>query len=168
MKKWYKQPYFDKKNWILDNFNKLNLTAEETLLLLLIEFAKENDIALSYDYLCTKMSRSNRELDEILSRLVGKHYLKISSGKRGISFNIDEVFEFDVEKYELAESGDAYSTLDMVFGRPLSPSELQKASDLMSEFSKEQFMDALRIADAKRILKMSYIEGILRNSEKDR
>ena len=31
MKKWYKQPYFDRRNWILENYEKLSLTNEETM-----------------------------------------------------------------------------------------------------------------------------------------
>ena len=31
MKKWYKESYFDRKNWILENFDKLSLNSEEKL-----------------------------------------------------------------------------------------------------------------------------------------
>ena len=37
MKKWYKESYFDRQNWILENYDQLNLSNDETLFLLLIE-----------------------------------------------------------------------------------------------------------------------------------
>ena len=52
-----------------------------------------------------------------------------------------------------------------VFGKPLSPSELQKMNELIDEYSQKSFIEALRIAEAKRKLKMAYIEGILRNEK---
>ena len=36
MKKWYKESYFNGINWILENFDKLNLSADEALVLMLI------------------------------------------------------------------------------------------------------------------------------------
>jgi DNA replication protein DnaD len=38
-------------------------------------------------------------------------------------------------------------------------------NDLISEYSQSAFIEALRIAEAQRKVKMAYIEGILRNEK---
>ncbi len=166
MKQLWKQPYFDKKAWIFENFDKLNLTAEETLFFLLIEHARSHEIEVTYDYLSSKLKKGKKDLDILLAKLVEKHYLQIRSGEKGLDFVIDSLFDFDMAAYELSQNSDIFNTMDAVFGRPLSVSELQKASDLIEEFSQEKFADALRIAEASRKVKMPYIEAILRNHEK--
>ena len=166
MKKWYKESYFDREKWILENFNKLSLDAEETLLLLLIDLCKTSRKAITYDYLTEKLHKTNREIDRIIASLVAKHYLKLSTNSKGLVFDIEGIFEFDPDKYEIAENKDLYDTTEEVFGRPLSSSELQKMNDLINEFGQNAFIDALRISEAQRKVKMAYIEGILRNEKK--
>lgn len=166
MKKWYKESYFDRKTWILENFDKLSLNAEETLMILLIELCRINKKAVTYEYLSAKLNRSSKDVDKIIASLVSKHYLKISTNSKGLVFDIDGIFEFDPEKYEIAENKDLYDTVSQLFNKPLSSSELQKMSDLLEEYGQNRFIEALRIAEAQRKFKMSYIEGILRNEKK--
>ena len=166
MKKWYKESYFDRKNWILENFDKLNLNSDETLFLLLIELCKTNRKTITYDYLQEKLNKSIKDIDVIISSLVSKHYLKLSTNSKGLVFDIDNIFEFDPEKYEIIDNKDLYDTVSDVFGKPLSPSNLQKMNDLINEFSQNDFMQALRIAEANRKVTMPYIEAILRNEKK--
>lgn len=163
MKKWYKESYFDRQNWILENFDKLNLSSDETLLLLLIELFKTNKKSISYELLTKKLNKNEKEVDKIIASLVSKQYLKLSTNSKGLVFDIDGIFEFDPEKYEISENKDLYDTVSEVFNKPLSPSELQKMNDLLDQYGQNKFIQALRIAEAQKKLKMSYIEGILRN-----
>ena len=166
MKKWYKESYFDRKNWILENFDKLNLSNDETILILLVELCKTNRKTVTYDYLCEKLKRSSKEIDKIIASLVKKQYLKLSTNSKGLVFDIEGIFEFDPEKYEISENKDLYDTVSEVFNKPLSTNELQKMNDLIEEYGQKSFQQALRIAEAQKKLRMSYIEGILRNENK--
>lgn len=166
MKKWYKESYFDRKNWILENFDKLSLSSDETLFLLLVDLYKNTRRSLSYELLSKKLNKNSKEIDKIISSLVSKHYLKLSTNSKGLIFDIDGIFEFDLEKYELSENKDLYDMVSDIFNKPLSASELQKMSDLINEYGQNKFIEALRIAEAQRKYKMSYIEGILRNEKK--
>ncbi len=166
MKKWYKESYFDSQNWILENFSKLNLSSDETLLLLLIDLYKKNRRQLSYEVLCDKLGYDVPRIDKIIASLVEKHYLQISTNSRGLVFDIDSIFEFDPEKYEISENGDIYDQISSIFNKMLSPTDMQKISDLVDEFGQLKFMEAVRVAEANRVLKMSYIEGVLRNENK--
>lgn len=165
MKKWYKESYFNSRNWILENFEKLNLNSDEVLLLLLIDFCKENKKAINYDFLTNKLNKNTKEVDKIIASLVSKHYLKLSTNSKGLVFDIDEIFEFDPEKYEISENKNLYETLSDVFNKPLSQTELQKTNDLVNEYGEKKFLEAVRIAEANRKLRIAYIEGILRNEK---
>lgn len=165
MKKWYKESYFDRKNWILENFDKLNLNADETLLVLLIDLCKQSKKQITYDYLTTKLHKDVKQIDKLIAALVAKHYLKLATNAKGLVFDIDGIFEFDPEKYEISENRELYDIVSEVFGKPLSSSELQKMNDLIEEYGQKEFMQALRISEAQRKVKMSYIEGVLRNEK---
>ena len=166
MKKWYKESYFDSNSWILENFEKLNISNDEALFILLIDFCKKNKKSVTYDYLTSKLQKNSKEIDKIISSLVGKHYLKLSTNAKGLVFDIDGIFEFDPEKYEVVENKDLYDTLADIFGKPLSQSDMQKTNDLVNDYGEKKFMQAVRIAEASRKVRMAYIEGILRNENK--
>ena len=165
MKKWYKESYFNRKNWILENFDKLNLSNDELVLVLLIELCKESKKQITYEYLTQKLNMSIKDVDKIIASLVGKHYLNLSVNAKGLVLDIDNLFEFDPEKYQISENTNLYDTLGDLFGKPLTPAELQKVNDLLNEYSEKQILEAVRIAEANRKLKLSYIEGILRNGK---
>jgi len=166
MKKWYKEAYFNSNAWILDNFEKLNISSDETLFLLLINFCKQNRKTVTYEYLSTKLNKKTKEIDSLIASLVSKHYLKLGTNTKGLIFDIDSLFEFDTNKYEIVENKDLYDTISDIFNKPLTPSELQKVNDLVNEYSEKKFLEAVRIAEAYKKLKLSYIEGILRNEKK--
>ena len=166
MKKWYKESYFNRTNWILENYEKLDLSDEETLLLLIVELNRISKGKITYEYLRDKMRRDPVQIDRIIASLVNKRYLKLTANSRGLVFDIDPIFEFDPERYDIIENSDLYDVVTEVFGKPLSPSDLQKMNELIAAYGEKQFKQALRIAEAQKKLKMSYIEGILRNEKK--
>lgn len=166
MKKWYKQSFFDRKNWILENFDKLSLTSDEVLLLLLIELAKDNKEQVSYDYLKQKMNYDGKRVDEIVASLVNKTYLSIKPTNNGIIFDIDSLFEFDPEKYETIDAKDVYTIAEELIKRPLSGNEVQKLSDLVNEFSQDKVIDGLRVAEAYRKNSIAYVESVIRNEKR--
>lgn len=166
MKKWYKQSYFNKRTWLLENFDKLNLTNDELVLLLVIDYAKDTKKAISYEYLTSKLNTDSKKIDKIIEKLVTKKYLTISPTSKGVSFDIDGVFEFDPEKYEITENKDVFSVAEDLLKRPLSPNELQKISDLLNEYQPNKIIDAIRMAEAYRKSSIAYVESILRNEKK--
>ena len=87
MKKWYKESYFDRQNWILENYDLLNLSNDETLFLLLIELAKKNRKTITYEFLSKKLNKTNAEVDKMIADLVSRHYLKLSVNEKGLIFD---------------------------------------------------------------------------------
>lgn len=167
MIKWYKEPYFDRETWILSNFEKLNITNDELVFILLIEYAKKNKIKITYEYFNKKLKSTNDKVDKLIASLVSKKHLKIVSNEKGVFFDIDGLFEFDPSQYEIIENKDIYETLESTFNRPLSPLELEKASDLIKKYGQNKFNDALRTAEAYKKVSIAYIETVLINDEKN-
>lgn len=165
MKKLYKESYFNRGNWIIENFDRLNLSSEETLLILLIDLCKSNKRNITYEYLSNKFHMDEKKIDKIIASLVSKHYLKLSTNARGLVFDIDGIFEFDPDRYEISDNRDVYDLVSGIFGKPLSPGELQKMSDLINTYGQKKFIEALRVSEAQRKFRMSYIEGVLRDEK---
>lgn len=165
MKKWYQQTYFDKKIWILENFDKLNLTSEETLVVLLIDYASNNNIKINNKYLASKLKKESNEIDVLISSLVSKGYLKIEVLNNEINFNIDSLFDEDLIKLEELENKNVYDIYSDLVGKPATSQEMMKLSDLINEYGDNKVIDAIRIAEAYRKYNLSYIESILKNEE---
>jgi len=165
MTKWYQEPYFDKKNWLLSNFEKLNITNNELVVLLLLIYAKEAKIKADYNYFTNKLKCGTKDIDNIMASLVEKRYLKITTSQKGILFDISGIFEFDPNQYEMIKDEDIFDILTDLFKRPLSQNEMQQASDLIKKYGKGKFDDALRIAEAYNKISIPYITGILIKNE---
>lgn len=162
----YKQVYFDKNAWLLDNFEKLNLTHTESLLLLIINFCNEYDKEITYDFLCNKLQIKQNELDNVLASLTGKHYLHIDVNKQGIYYDIDQIFDFDINDYEENNHNDIYRTIEDFLSRPLNPIDRMKVSDLLNTYDENAICDAIRMACAYRKYNLAYVESILRNDRR--
>lgn len=164
MKKLYETSYFNKHNWILEYFDKLNLSTNEVLVLLLIEFAHENGYKESMDFLSKKMNISLDELDSVLTGLVKKSYITLNTN--GYSFNINNVFEFDPSKYELVNNRTVFEIFEEFLNRPLNGDELSKISNLVNEYGEDVVIDGLRKAEAHNKHSLSYVETVLLNDAK--
>lgn len=164
MEKIYKTPYFNKIKWMLEYFDKLNLTSNETMVLILIEYAHEAGYKDSIDYLAAKLKININELDGILSDLLKKQYITMNEG--GYNFNINNVFEFDPSKYEVINNQDVFQIFEEFLNRPLSGDELNKISNLVNEYGEDTVIDALRKAEAYDKHSISYVESVLLNEAK--
>ena len=105
------------------------------------------------------------EIDEIIASLVTKKFLSIKPNERGIDFDIDAIFEFDPNQYEIIENKDIYEIAEDLLCRPLSASELQRLSDMLSIYGETKVTDALRSAEAYRKNNLAYVEAILKNEK---
>lgn len=163
----YLKPYFNRRNWLLDNAQNLSLNSEELLLCLLIDFLNEQDQTINYEILGAKLSLDKDKVDEIVQHLVTRGLLEIYVTETGVKYDIHHIFEL-VDEYNEDISDDIFQAFEDSFTRPLSPMELAKLSDFIADYSKEDILEALRSADAYRKLNMSYIEKILKNKNESK
>ena len=97
--------------------------------------------------------------------IVWKKFLQIKPSSKGIEFDIDGIFDFDPNQYEIIEKKDIYQIAEELLCRPLSSSELQRLSDLITKYGDTKVTDALRVAEAYRKNNLAYVEAILKNEK---
>lgn len=161
----YKETYFDRNAWLLDNMDKLNVSHLEFLVLLVINFCREHNKEISLDFLCEKLQVSPNDLDKALASLSGKGYLRIDINEKGICYDIDGVFDFDIVKYDEVENNDIYDAVETFLSRPLTPIDKMKTAELLETYSEDAILDAIRMACAYRKYNLAYVETILRNDK---
>lgn len=163
MKEWYKTNFCNRRDWVLDNLDYLNLEADEVLLCLIIDFFKTYNIKLTYENLMNKLKIDRNELDKIIYNLTLKGYLIINVEGDDV-FDLSPLYSQKINPISEKEFESIFAIFEEVFARPLSITENQKLSDLLCEFNKDTIVDALREAEARNKLSLAYIEVILRNN----
>lgn len=163
MKKWYQEPFFDRSSWIYENLMHLNLSAEEALVVLMINYLNEKHLKITNDILCKRTGLSFEHLDRVIGLLCSKKYLDIKATSKTVSFQLDGLFESEMSKREASVTPTLYDAFETEFGRPLNQTEMQFLSDWMKEFDSKLILYALKEASMYRSLNMNYIARILEN-----
>lgn len=159
--KWYEQNFVNRRDWILDHLDLLGLDANETILVLLIDFMNEHHIPVSLEILRKKTGLSMEEVDKTVSTLCARRYLEIRASAREVRFLLNGLFETDTARSERILDSSLFDTFETEFGRPLSNQEMTKISDWNRTTDKKMILYALRQASAYRHLSISYIDKIL-------
>lgn len=160
MEQWWNAHFINRRDYILDHFEDLNLSCEEGMAIMLIDFMNQHNIPVSHGILASKMKKETSQIDDLLSNLTKKGYLEITYQDKKIAFKIDGIFDlpkptgmdFDESLFDLYESE---------FARPLSQVELQRMSEWMAQFDQKLIVYALREALLYDKRSFDYIERIL-------
>ncbi|MEA5026349.1 hypothetical protein SDC9_155446 [bioreactor metagenome] len=165
MENWWNQRYFDKRNWILENLQKLNLSMAEALVLLLIDYFNEYQIDLSLNILSEKCQVSVEEIDNMINSLHTKGYLDVKVLNKKISFSLDGLFEEkDQSNYDTAS---LYELFESELGRILTQSELSKLNAWLQTYDVDEIINALREALIYKKKDFNYIQRILLNKQQE-
>jgi DNA replication protein len=162
MKKWYHEPFFDSTSWIFENLMHLNLTPEEALTVLMINYLNSKQIRITNDILSKRTGLSFEKLDQVIALLCAKNYLDIKATANTVSFQLNGLFESEMPKRDAAASGSLYDVFETEFGRPLTQSEMQMLSDWIHTIDSKLVLYALKEASIYRSLNMNYIARILK------
>ena len=125
MKKWYQERYFARRDWLLENLNRLEISPLQGLILLLIDYYQEGRQVITMENLATQCHCTLEEIDAAIDDLCKMDYLVISSKNRKVYFDISGVFE---DKPKLEVSRDLFEVFEREFGRPLSQKETMAVS----------------------------------------
>lgn len=162
---WWKKPYVNRRDWILDNLGALSLSPEQVVVLLMIDFYNEQNKAIDLEEFAQACSMELAEVDTIIHSLVQSQYLSIHPHKDRIGFSIDGLFEEGVI-YEYVDQ-DIFEVFETEFGRLLSQNELMTLNKWLAHYSQEEILEALRSALIYQKASMPYIEAILVNNRKE-
>lgn len=158
---WYEQNYVSRRDWILDNLSALNLTAEETVLVLLIDFMNEHAQPISIDTLAHQSGMSVNAVNQAVSLLCAQHYLDIKASAKAVHFSLNGLFETDTAAAANVLDASLFDLFEAEFGRPLSSSEMQKISEWNKTTDRRIIIKALREASTYQHLSLPYVEKIL-------
>lgn len=159
--KWYEERYVHRRDWILEHLELLGLNAEELMLVLLIDFANEHQLAISISSLHEKSGLSVEEVNQVISLLVAHGQLKIITENGKVIFQLNGLFETDTKRQEKTLDASLFDAFETEFKRPLSQREMEKISEWNRCMDRRLILLALREASMYQKVNILYIERIL-------
>jgi len=159
MEKWWNKRYIDKRNWIFENFEKLNISLQEGLILLMIDYFNEFQLGLSLNILSEKCNVSIEEVDNIINALRTKGYLDFKVVNKKIRFTLDGLF--DEEENSTYDTSSLYELFESELGKILTEKELSMINTWLKQYNVDEIIDALREALIYKKKDFNYIQKIL-------
>jgi DnaD and phage-associated domain len=164
-KKFWQEHYFDRRNWILEHTKDLSCTTIEVFVLLMIDYLNEFSVKITPQILAEYCNLSEKEIDQIVTSLSSKAYLKLNVSKSTIDFVIDDVFT--LQKEEPIQVKELFALFEEEFGRVLSQKEFIFLNNWQATYTKKMIIDALREASVLQKYSFEYIDRILIRMKKD-
>lgn len=161
--KWYEEKYVNHRDWVLDHLELLGLSAEETVMVMLIDFMNQHGTEITMEVLSAKSGLSMEDTDRVISLLCAKQYLEIRASSRNVSFLLNGLFETDTARTRRVMDTPLFETFEKEFGRPLNSMEMQKISEWNRTADRKMIILALREASMYQKLSLPYVETVLNN-----
>ena len=102
MKAWWKQPYINRLQWILEHYEWFGFSETEGLVVLMIEYLNTCQTPITPALLEKKTGLTKEALDQALSVLCAKKYLELKAGRSSVSFSLDGLYNADTAKSQKA------------------------------------------------------------------
>lgn len=135
------------------------------VLLLIYTFSKLNKQLITPALLLKYSSLSNKEMDDVLARLLKNKWIYNQSGTIRLNKFVDRLLVDDKEKQD--DVG-LIEIFEEQFGRPLTPMELDIIKEwINSGFEENMILKALKEAVKSQVLTLRYIDGILNNWQRN-
>lgn len=163
----YNETFFNRRNWILEKLDQLDLTIEETLCILYIDYFNEFNLVCDMGTIAKKMKKTDVQIDEIFDHLIQKGYIKVEFKDRRMFYNLEGVFHIkeDATPINKVEFQTLFHIFENEFKRTLNQKESELISEWMGKYENNKILRALRNASAYEKLSFPYIEKILTNDE---
>lgn len=157
---------------LLNNYLRLNITAEELIILIYIMDIGDN-IIYNPDLFVKELGMSKNHVMELINNLIEKKVLAITinKNKNNISeeyLTLDLLYRkitniiLDKELPSTTNNNDVFSIFEKEFGRTLSPIEYEKINSWLNEdMDKSLIIEALKEAIYNNVTSLRYIETIL-------
>lgn len=157
---------------LLTNYSKLNITAEELIILIYL-MDKGNNIIYDINLFVKELSFNKRKVIELINNLVEKNILNITINKNSDNvseeyLNLDMLYRkitniiLDKELPSSTNNEDLFTIFEKEFGRTISPTEYEKINSWLNEdIDKTLIVEALKEAVYNSTTSLRYIETIL-------
>lgn len=154
--------YLDRRTWILDHLQDLNVDAKEVLVLLLIDFFNQQHISIDHELIGEKLKMDQDEVEEVFTTLSEKGYLNLDFKNGALIFSVEGVFDLQSVQSSVIDQS-LCERVESDFGRTLSGPEMQRIWDMANEYDSRAFICALNEAICNDVYDLNYIERILQN-----
>ena len=161
---WWKKPYINRRDWVLENLGSLSLNGTEAMVVLMVDFLNEQKAEISLEVLSDRTGISIDTIDESIQSLVSKSFLNFEVKDKTLLFSIDGIFDDNLH-YEHVDTN-IFNTFETEFGRLLSQNELQLLNTWLQKYSQEDILDALSSAIIYKKVSMQYINAILADKKR--
>lgn len=166
-----KEKTYNIPSFILKNYEKLNLTAEEVLVLIVL-YNHYGKISYDINKLLEEINLEKYKLMQLISSLEEKKIISIdlitnSKGLKEEYISLELLYDKIVNIYldvkeETSENADIYSAFEKELGRTLSPMEYEIIKGwVMDKFSDELIILALKEAVYNGVNNLRYIDKVL-------
>lgn len=157
---------------LLTNYSKLNITAEELIVLIYL-MDKGNNIIYDINLFVKELSFTKRKVIELINNLVEKNILNITINKNSDNvseeyLNLDMLYRkitniiLNKELPSSTNNEDLFTIFEKEFGRTISPTEYEKINSWLNEdIDKTLIVEALKEAVYNSTTSLRYIETIL-------
>lgn len=157
---------------LLTNYSKLNITAEELIILIYL-MDKGNNIIYDINLFVKELSFTKRKVIELINNLVEKNIINITINKNSDNvseeyLNLDMLYRkitniiLDKELPSSTNNEDLFTIFEKEFGRTISPTEYEKINSWLNEdIDKTLIVEALKEAVYNSTTSLRYIETIL-------
>lgn len=157
---------------LLTNYSKLNITAEELIILIYL-MDKGNNMIYDINLFVKELSLNKRKVIELINNLVEKNVLNITINKNSDNvseeyLNLDMLYRkitniiLDKELPSSTNNEDLFTIFEKEFGRTISPTEYEKINSWLNEdIDKTLIVEALKEAVYNSTTSLRYIETIL-------
>lgn len=166
-----KEKTYNIPSFILKNYEKLNLTAEEVLVLIVL-YNHYGKISYDINKLLEEINLEKYKLMQLISSLEEKKIISIdlitnSKGLKEEYISLELLYDKIVNIYldpkeETNKNADIYSAFEKELGRTLSPMEYEIIKGwVMDKFSDELIILALKEAVYNGVNNLRYIDKVL-------
>lgn len=153
-------PYLDRKAWILENLENLNVDVKEALVLLLIDYFNSCGVNINHELIASKLKITEDDVEEIFTDLTDKGYLDLPYEDGRFAFDISGVFDLESIK-DVTVSRSIIEEFEEEFKRTLSGAEMNRILELSNMYDERMVSVALTHAAAYNKRSINYIEQIL-------
>ncbi len=162
--------YLDYRSLLIDTYKSLGLNEYDLAILLLVDnILKEQEVLVTSDMLALKMNLDVKQIDSLLSSLVTRGFLEYVSNENSITTSIKPTYKrlkdsfvkeliinnsIEDNQSKMDELTNIFGTFEKELGRSLTPIEIEKIREWVSQDVKEDLIiDALHECQnkAKRV-----------------
>lgn len=154
-------PYIDRRIWILDHLESLQVNCEEGMVLLLVDYMNMIHHPISHEALSEKTKLSIDQIEDIFISLSDKGYLTTEFKNGTLSFHISGVF--DQSRQGMPVQRSLIEQFEYEFKRTLNPSEMDHILQMADVYDQRLVIKALDLSVAYKKVNLQYIESILAN-----